>query len=278
MSIEYKVYISSNIYNKFEDTLQDLKVTNLFNELLIHKLDEGKQFFMFCNGSIRGLSIRLDRKLLKQWLVIRINAFSSSSDGELFIALISSLINKSKIKVYEESSLLVEDSGIKDYLIARMKKEQEFNYTLMERLLEKESYMTLPIFDYDIVIYKNYFDTIMKDSNLTCEIEKYLIKKSYEYMTSRRAGVITLKGNKTVAVWSFDGVLLSEVDYIAIIKGEDTKNPIFVKWDIFIEYELVRYDQIPKNKNDKYYYIYGASIEDIDRLYDYFVGVSSPLE
>ena len=121
-----------------------------------------------------------------------------------------------------------------------------------------------------IVIYKDYYDSIKNDSNVIDKINQYLAEKSALYMSARRAGIFQLNGDKRIAVWNFDAVLLNEVDYVAIVKNENTNDHILVTWDTFLKTKGVRYEQISRNSDLKYYYIYRVSNNEIDEMYNEF--------
>lgn len=271
MSVEYKVYINSHIFNSFEDIIKELKNKSQSpDDFFIHKVEEGDNYFIYGEGSIRGIWIYLKSSLMKKWIDIKINAFSSIADWELFYTLVENLKKHDKVKIYEESDVLIKDDDFKGYITQRYQKEEKFNYELLSHLLEKERYMTLPVFDYDIVIYKDYYDSIKNDSNVIDKINQYLAEKSALYMSARRAGIFQLNGDKRIAVWNFDAVLLNEVDYVAIVKNENTNDHILVTWDTFLKTKGVRYEQISRNSDLKYYYIYRVSNNEIDEMYNEF--------
>ncbi len=201
---------------------------------------------------------------------IKINAFSSIKDWELFSLLIDHLMAISKIKIYEESEKLITNQDFKTYIEKRYKDEKELSMQILDKLVEEGDSVTLPVFDYDLEIDKDFYIHVKNDENFTEYIFNHLIEKSNRYMYSLRRRTFVVDEQK-VSVWYFDNVLIDEVDYIAVYKDIDSKDPIILPWELFISIEGIKYERVPKGQNQNGYYIYDVKQDEIEKLYNRIV-------
>lgn len=271
MSVEYRVNITSNIYRNFETILSDIKKKSKVPDyFLILRYTEKNQFLIYDIGSIRGIHITLNHSFIRYWMDIKINAFSSIKDWELFSLLIDHLMAISKIKIYEESEKLITNQDFKTYIEKRYKDEKELSMQILDKLVEEGDSVTLPVFDYDLEIDKDFYIHVKNDENFTEYIFNHLIEKSNRYMYSLRRRTFVVDEQK-VSVWYFDNVLIDEVDYIAVYKDIDSKDPIILPWELFISIEGIKYERVPKGQNQNGYYIYDVKQDEIEKLYNRIV-------
>lgn len=275
MSVEYDVIINNSIYNGFETFLEEWLKQSGFENSSINKTDDSKKYFVFSKSSIRGLVITKVEKFLKKDLHIRLSSLSSKSDWLMLYSLIDYINIKNKTKVLEEGKILKRSTINKEYFLRMAEDDQKGGFNLVKTLFEKENYVKFPLWDVDLVIWKDCFDKL-NDSN---SLARYLEEKAFRVYFARRAGVITLEGNVQLSVWDFNDVIFGKVNYITISEDVSKEELFFVPWKEFLTSNFVKYDTIPRNKNElPYYFIYGIDRSMVGEAFEYYKTLSISME
>jgi hypothetical protein len=198
-------------------------------------------------------------------------------NGERYLAYITAMYpEKNQCNMTTIEGKILKRSTInKEYFLRMAEDDQKAGFNLVKTLFEKENYVKFPLWDVDLVIWKDCFEKL-NDSN---SLARYLEEKAFRVYFARRAGVITLEGNVQLSVWDFNDVIFGKVNYITISEDVSKEELFFVPWKEFLTSNFVKYDTIPRNKNElPYYFIYGIDRSKVGEAFEYYKTLSISME
>jgi len=219
-----------------------------------YKCSEDKNaYVLFARGSIRGISVRQEEK---NKLNVRCNVLPSDTDSKILYGFLKWIGTDCKGKIVDESG--VKMSG-RDLTLADIMSQMAENkqVSLLEGILQTESYVKLPVWDADVVIYKDKFEELKRESDFPESLLAYLQEKSFRIFHARRAQEIKTDRN-TISVWAYDDVIMFPSQLVAVKDPDDENNYIFFPWDHFLSSPEVRSEEIPLGKDKGSYYFISA--------------------
>lgn len=272
MSVCYDVKLGMFFRGTLGGLMEDYPYAE--REILYRCSDERDAYLLFAKGSIRGISVRQEKK---DALIVRCNVLPSDVDIEILHHFLNWMAAKRGVKIiHEEGQRISGELLTLPALREQLAGEQSLN--LLEALLSQERYVNLPVWDADVTVYKDTLEELKEAAGYPDNLFTYLKNKAYRIFQARRATQITTKSN-VISVWAYDDVLMYVSDLVAVHNPDNHDEHIFLTWDRFFSCSYVMYEEIPISKEQgSYYFIYG--IEDGASLnaFAYFNEQTVPME
>lgn len=235
-------------------------------ELYYHCSDEKDAYLLFAEGSIRGISVRQEKK---NELCIRCNVLTSDTDTGLLHKFLNWLAAAHRARIYHEEGMRVNGVSL---TYEAVKKQLAGNQSLglLEALLSKEEYVKLPVWDADVVVYKDTYNAMKCETGYPANLYEYLEEKAFRVFQARRAKQIKTQYS-VISVWAYDDALIYPSRIIAVNDPSNENEPVFIAWEYFFTCPYLKYEIIPiSEENGSYYFIYEITGTAISDAFSYF--------
>ncbi|MDR2654469.1 MAG: hypothetical protein LBC56_00125 [Oscillospiraceae bacterium] len=250
MSVEYTVKLGPFSKANCKDIAESF--AGMYRGIEFTTKDDGNYAFFFCRDSIRGFSLWREKPRV---FTARMNHMSSPSDKDKFREFLLFLLSAFKASVLGEDGGKLKAGDITTKEIAK----GEDGGKLLETILQVNDYLTLPLCDSAVVVYKNEYEAMKQDASFPENLLRILQERAKSVFFARRPSLFRLNEScLTFVIWDYNDMLLSRTDLIAAANPADADDVAFVAWEDFMRIENARCLAIPATKaGEASYLVYG---------------------
>ena len=228
MSIEFEVRALPRKLGNFDD-LVTLWQSMIDVPLITLPFANEDYVWVFAPGrSIRGVSLRYERKFFRASIELRLSVCSSRSDWTLAASFLALGLEKGA-RVLEGERRLSSGDLLPDRIERRARDTFCTDFGLLRRITEDtaDDHVTLPNQWFSFVIDRG---DLAGDADV---IHDALASRTAKYANARRASILTLKNSKTAIIWSGEEMLAPRTDFVVF--PETRENPdiddyLYVDW------------------------------------------------
>jgi hypothetical protein len=228
VSIEFEVRALPRKLGNFDDLLTLWQ--SRIDVPLITLQSAGEDYvWVFAPGrSIRGVSLRYERRFFRASIEMRLSVCASHGDWLLGASFLALAWEKGARVLEGERRLSLPDL-LPDRIEKRARDQFRRDLGLLQRITEgtDDDHVTLP---------NQWFSFVVDRRDLTAEpevIHDALARRTANYANARRASILTLKNGKTAIIWSGEELLAPRTDFIVFPstrENADIDDYLYLEW------------------------------------------------